>query len=746
MFTKSRDIKEHLVALDRVLQRCLKHNLYVKLSKCVFCAPTIPCLGDIVGRDGVQMDPDKAAVIKDWPVPRTKLHLQSFLGTCVYVLRFCPDFAEIAAPLTELTKHRAKNDVLPWSDVHQRAFELLKERLSAPPILAHPDFSLDFHVKMDASDFAVGGYLFQLDKEGHERIIAYGGRKMTREELAYPTREKELLAALHGMRLWRVYLIDKPFYINTDHHTLASILTQTTCSQRLARWLNELSLFQPRFKWIPGSTNVVADSISRNPDWNDGTARTISLLELIQSLQRPTDRLEEEALFFLYVITRGSIPRQCVSFYEDDGYFGPIVKELQSLQSAELPSRLKNFMLKDKLLYFRINHVSDWRLCIPSNEDLRNQVLHECHDVITSGHPGETKTFLAVSERYYWRGMAKFVRRYVSSCEKCQRNKYVRGRPVGHLNPLDVPSSRWSDISMDFMVKLPRTNGTDYDAIMVIVDRLSKRAHFIPTFTTATAESTARLFVAQYQRLHGLPLSITSDRDSKFTSKFWESVMKLQQTSLKVSTAFKPSTDGQAEVTNKFIIEFLRHFIGPHQTDWDQHLPFAEFAYNSRKHSSIEKSPFEVDIGYNPRSVADLQLDPLLATSKEAVSFVERQKAILCEAQEAMVKAQVVMSEYYNKNRPHVKFNVGDEVLLNTSNLDLAHIGTTGKRKFAAPFIDPYPIEAIVGTDRYRLKLPPGLRLHPEFAISKLKRYVHDSNPSRQNRLPALITANQSHI
>jgi len=279
---------------------------------------------------------------------------------------------------------------------------------------------------------------------------------------------------------------------------------------------------------------------------------------------------------------------------------------------------------------------------------------------------------------------------------------------VGHLNPLDIPASRWMDICMDFMIKLPVTEYTGYDAIMVIVDRLTKRAHFIPTFTNAAAESTAQLFVAQYQRLHGLPRSIISDRDSKFTSKFWSSIMALQETSLNVSTAFKPSTDGQAEVTNKFIIEYLRHFINPRQNDWDKYLPFAEFAYNPREHSSIEKSPFEADLGYIPRSVADLQMDPALATSKEAISFVERQKTILLEAQDAMFKAQTVMRENYDRNRSHTTFEVGDEVLLNTSDMDLAHIGTSGKRKFAAPFIGPYPIEAIVGPDRYRLTLPPG--------------------------------------
>ncbi|KAE8992295.1 hypothetical protein PR003_g22052 [Phytophthora rubi] len=130
---------------------------------------------------------------------------------------------------------------------------------------------------MDASDFAVGGYLFQLAEDGSEKIIAYGGRKLSKADVIYPTREKELLAALHDMRLWKVYLLDSPFFINTDHKTIESLLTQQTFSQRLARWLNELSLFQPRFRWVAGSTNVVVDTISRNPLWSDRTSPAVSL-------------------------------------------------------------------------------------------------------------------------------------------------------------------------------------------------------------------------------------------------------------------------------------------------------------------------------------------------------------------------------------------------------------------------------------------------------------------------------------
>jgi hypothetical protein len=161
---------------------------------------------------------------------------------------------------------------------------------------------------------------------------------------------------------------------------------------------------------------------------------------------------------------------------------------------------------------------------IPDNEDLKNRVIFENHDVLTAGHPGYCKTYLAAQKKYYWPRMSKYVQRYVNTCEMCQRNKARQMKPPGLLNPLNIPSGRWVEISMDFLVSLPKTK-EGFDAILVIVDRLTKRAKFIATKTTASAEDTADLFMKNYMKDHGLPKTIVSDRDSKFTSKFWTSVI-----------------------------------------------------------------------------------------------------------------------------------------------------------------------------------------------------------------------------
>ncbi|GMF48637.1 unnamed protein product [Phytophthora fragariaefolia] len=585
VFTPSDSIDDHLAALEQVFERCKEQQLFIKLSKCTFCAEEIPCLGDRIGRDGVRMDPAKTELIRNWPVPHTKHELQPFLGTCVYVLRFCPDFAELSVSLIELTKGKSRRDPVAFEEEHTRVFNELKARLSSPTILSYPDFSRPFHVNMDASDFAVGGYLFQLAEDESEKIIAYGGRKLSKPEVIYPTREKELLAALHAMRLWKV------------------------------------------------------------------------------------------------------LPTRCRRGYLEDPYFAPMLRALGE-DTPQDSRQLAKFSLEDGLLYFQVNPTAPRRLCIPADKELRNQLLFEEHDAVTRGHPGQHKTRLLMAAKLFWPRRFVDIQAYIASCERCQRNKLPRGKRPGHLHTLDIPDRRWSDISMDFLVQLPETQHTHFDSILVIVDRLTKRAHFLPTRTDATAKDIAQLFCSSYQKLHGLPRTIVSDRDVKFTSKLWSGIMQLQDTQLRLSSAFQPATDGQSEVTNKFVLEFLRHFIGPHQTDWGHYVHFAEFAYNSRPHASIDMSPFEADLGYQPRSVLDLTI-PQQNVLPAAVSFVDHQRSLLLEVQDAMARAQQRMSTAFDRNRRHQSFAVGDKVLLDSQNLDLAHIGASGRRKLASRFLGP---------------------------------------------------------
>ncbi|OWZ01962.1 hypothetical protein PHMEG_00026557 [Phytophthora megakarya] len=235
--------------------RCHEQQLYVKLSKCKFCDEEIPWLDELVGRNGVRIDPDKVCVIKEWSVPRTKKQMGRFWVRHCMSLGFGVDFAQFASPLHESIKRlRLKKPcILP-------IINLIKRRLSTPPVFQLPDFNKPFGIRMEASNFAIGGVLFQ-NEGGLEHPIAYTSRKMKLAELNYPVREQELLATMHALR---------------------TILTQKTTNRRVARWFNELAECHPQFKWIAGDNNQVSNAVSHNPLFEHKAAQ-VSLSELIEA-------------------------------------------------------------------------------------------------------------------------------------------------------------------------------------------------------------------------------------------------------------------------------------------------------------------------------------------------------------------------------------------------------------------------------------------------------------------------------
>ncbi|GMF33877.1 unnamed protein product [Phytophthora fragariaefolia] len=234
---------------------------------------------------------------------------------------------------------------------------------------------------------------------------------------------------------------------------------------------------------------------------------------------------------------------------------------------------------------------------------------------------------------------------------------------------------------------------------MVIADRLTRRAHFVATVSDISAESLAKLFIDHYVRLHGLSADITSDRDSKLTSRFWSQCANLLGTKLNLAKAHHQRTDGQVKRTNAILATYLRHYVSGYQNDWDAHLALAEFAYNRQYQITIGMSPFYADIGYNPRTPADIQLLNLEETP--AVMFVQQQEKILREQQARVRAGAERMKLLYDRGRWDQKFVEGDMVLISTKNFNPATIGAV-RRKFAAKWIGPYEVIAF-----YTMVRPP---------------------------------------
>lgn len=294
-------------------------------------------------------------------------------------------------------------------------------------------------------------------------------------------------------------------------------------------------------------------------------------------------------------------------------------------------------------------------MCIP-NSSLRELFIREAHGGGLMGHFGVSKTLKVMQDHFHWPHMKRDVERMCERCTTCKQAK-AKSQPHGLCTPLPIPLHPWNDISMDFVVGLPRTR-TGKDSIFVVVDRFSKMAHFIPCHKTDDAMHIANLFFREVVRLHGMPKTIVSDRDTKFLSYFWKTLWSKLGTKLLFSTTCHPQTDGQTEVVNRTLSTLLRALIKKNLKTWEDCLPHVEFAYNHSVHSATKFSPFQIVYGFNPITPLDLMPLPL----SERVSMDGKKKADLVQqiheqARKNIEEKTKQYAKHANKSRKELIFN-----------------------------------------------------------------------------------------
>jgi hypothetical protein len=356
---------------------------------------------------------------------------------------------------------------------------------------------------------------------------------------------------------------------------------------------------------------------------------------------------------------------------------------------------------------------------VPQEGDFRQIIMDEAHNSAYSIHPGSTKMYMDIRQKYWWNGMKADIARFVAQCDTCQRIKAEHQRPAGLLQPLPIPVWKWDEIGMDFVVGLPRTQ-KGHDSIWVIVDRLTKSAHFIPVRTTYGGEKLAKLYVENIVKLHGVPSRIVSDRGTQFTSRFWKSLHKAMGTKLDFSSAYHPQTDGQTERVNQIMEDMLRACVLTYGNDWEQSLPYAEFSYNNSYQTSLGMSPFEAL--YGRKCKTPLMWSEVGERTLVGPALIKEAEEKVAEIREKLKAAQSRQKSYADKRRREIGFNPGDFVYLKVSPI-------RGTRRFqvqgklAPRYIGPYRVLKKVGAVAYRLELPEEMSdIHPVFHVSQLRR------------------------
>ncbi|GJJ76346.1 hypothetical protein EMPS_08705 [Entomortierella parvispora] len=700
----SKTKKEHLQHLRSVLALLRKNGLYAKLSKCSFMQDETEFLGHTITKDGIKTSAGLSKAISDWPTPKSTKDVQQFLGLAQFYQQYVSGFAGIALPLSSLL---ANNTPFKWTDEQQSAFLQLKRAICSAPVLRifDPDLSplsKQMHPVSPSVQCCCRLTGKGIPIPSHSlpgKCSQLSGTTLSMSRNCWLSSMRSALGATTSM---------EPSSASTPTTPpSATSPTQPKLTRRQARWMELLQEYDFDFKYKRGVDNIVPDALSRRPDY------------------REPDPVE---LYNLSVSLSPDVRDQLVQDYNDDPRLGPIYKDC-------LDGKVANgYSFQNNLLYFTRRGATT--LAIPRHSPIRLTLLHDAHDSATAGHFGFQKTYDNLRRFVYWPHIAKDTQQYVATCEKCQRNKDSQDRPAGLLQPLPIPSQRWEVVTMDFIGPLPPT-ARNFDAITVFVDKLTKQAHFVPSTTSATAVDVAHQFFDNIFKLHGTPTSIISDRDTRFTSRFWQELHRLMDVKLALSTAYHPQTDGQTEVMNKTLKTMLRAFIDNKQSNWDQLLPSLEFAYNNAVNASTGYSPFFLNSGQHPRLPTALLGKP--SSSVPTVdTFLTEQATTLALAQDALQRAQDHQEQQANKRRRDHKYKVGDKVLLRATNITIPADSIRPADKLRPQFLGPFTLLEQHSPVTFRVELPPFYKIHDVFHVDTFRPYL-PSPESLGIRAPAPV-------
>jgi len=374
--------------------------------------------------------------------------------------------------------------------------------MSTTPVLALPDFQRTFEVETDASDIGIGAVLMQQGQP-----IAFLSKALGESHKHLSIYEKEFLALIMAIERWRQYLQRQEFVIHTDHKSLAHLTEQNLHSDMQRKAMTRLLGLQFKVIYKKGKDNITADALSR--------AGHLLALQAV-SLVQPRWLQEVVNSYVTYARSQELLSQLAVHSPNEQGY---------SLQQGVI--RCKG------------------RIWVGNNSAIQTKIIATLHSSAVGGHSGQQATYHRIKKLFCWKGLKTDVQQFIKQCQVCRQAKHLHTHPQGLLQPLPIPDGAWQNISLDFIEGLPKSEG--YSVILVVVDRFTKYAHFLPLKHPFTAMSVARVLFDAVIKLHGLPVSMVSDRDKVFTSQVWKELFRLLGVKLDLSTAYHPQTDGQTE-------------------------------------------------------------------------------------------------------------------------------------------------------------------------------------------------------
>lgn len=662
--------EQHIKILREVLDRLKNAGLTLNKDKCQFCREELKYLGYVVNKQGLLVDPEKIKAILEIPSPRNVSEVRRLVGMASWYRRFVPDFSTIIAPLTNLLR---KNVRFIWTVQCQQAWEKIRDRLVSAPILCCPDFTQEFTIQTDASDFGLGAVLSQTI-DGEERVICFLSKSLTPQERKFSTVEKECLAVLWSIEKLRPYVEGSHFTVITDHYSLIWLSKLNSPSGRLARWSVRLQQYDFTIIHRKGKDHVVPDALSRS----------VPVIDLIANSVSTTDQWYLK----MYNLVR-KFPAKYPAYQIIDNQLCKYVR----------PSN--KYFVSD-------NDV--WRKVVP--KDLRLELIRQCHDEPTSGHLGIFKTLSRLSVKYFWPKMVADVVRYVRRCTVCLKAKPDQRKPVGFMGGHTLIDKPWDVLSIDLLGPLPRSK-RGFAYILAVTDCFSKFTLTFP-LRKASAAAVVKHLENDVFLLFGAPFRIISDNGQQFRSKEYRQLLSKYKVRSSYTSFYTPRAN-PVERFNRTLKTCLISYVSQDQREWDLVLPKVSCAIRTAKHEVTGHTPYFVNFGrelnitgerfpsvkQDDSDVIDCRQDP-----EELMQRSTHFSKLYRDIKTRLQKSYEQSKQRYDLRRRQEYFM--PEQVVWRKNFVLSDAAQYFSAKLADKYLGPFMINRRIGSNSYELKTCAG--------------------------------------
>lgn len=632
----SSNIREHFTHLGNLLRNLRKAGMTINLTKSKFFRKEIQYLGYCLTTEGIKATPDKVAAILNFQSPKNTKQLKGFLGLTNFYNKFTDKYAEYTQPLLKLLQKGTKYK---WDQQMEEQFRLVKELFINTVVLKFPIPGRRFYLQCDASGYAYGGQLYQLDDNQEISVVAYTSKTFKGAERRYFATERELLAIVQCLKKFRIYILGQPLTIITDNKALTFIQHCHLNNSRITRWILCIQEYNFEILHCRGKENVVADILSRYPE------------DQIQD-NPPEDNYEYQIHSILIKMNK-DVAKNLKEISKIQFQNKKLRELIESIKSGEKDKTHQHYKVVEDTLYRKAKGA--WKLYIP--EEISATLVKEVHQMY--GHVGSKKTYNLLKECFTLNNMSKLVAKTIKFCEICQKCKDGGNRNCTAETKPILPTKKNEMVSMDYYGPLPTsTGGVKY--LLVIVDNFTKYVELY-TLRRATTNATLRR-LQQYSQEHGKPQSVLTDNGTQFTTKKW--VMGLHQLQIKAKfTAIRNPCTNIAERWNRQLGNLFRLFVHKKHTKWATYVKVIQAVLNETYQETIEMTPYEAQYGRKPTHAWEKYIDLKEITSEE-VDITQVQWRIKEKGEKQAARI--------NKLNKSTSFEVGDKVLVRALNISNA--------------------------------------------------------------------------